>query len=252
MRLEILTIFLLLFTPPALRSETAFQPQFIVWNVGQGLWTTWVQAEECWHFDMGGEYKEIISRVDKVCGQKLNRIFLSHWDFDHIGFLKPVRGKNWKICLAQTPGGEPSENKRGLIRGLPSCDPAEGVKVLWDVERGDPKLKTNCKNRSNNHDSHVFEISKPLVLIPGDSTIDEEKLWSSRLSPRIQGLVLGHHGSYTSTSDELLRRLPNLRWAVASQRFERYGHPHRKIVSRLRARKIPLLRTEDWGSLHFF
>ena len=52
-----------------------------------------------------------------------------------------------------------------------------------------------------------------------------------------------------STSDDLLNRLPNLRLVIASARFARYHHPSIETVTRLRARGVPLLRTEDWGSI---
>jgi competence protein ComEC len=63
-------------------------------------------------------------------------------------------------------------------------------------------------------------------------------------------LILGHHGSQTSSSQAFLTQArPGL--AIASARRARYGHPHRKVVSRLRQKKIPTLTTEDWGSLFF-
>jgi competence protein ComEC len=238
------------FSSKTLSPESPPRAEWIVWNVGQGLWTTWVSGNECWHFDMGGEYK-ILPRVFAKCQNSLNRIYLSHWDFDHIGFLKEVKKKSWALCLAQEPGGKPTPAKFKLIEGLKACPNQASVKLLWDSPHKDQALKISLKNRSNNHDSHVFEIKPAQVLVTGDSTVDEEKIWSTKVSPQIRGLVLGHHGSRTSSSDELLSRLPQLRWAVASQRFARYGHPHQEVVARLRKRKIPLLRTEDWGTLHF-
>jgi competence protein ComEC len=64
-------------------------------------------------------------------------------------------------------------------------------------------------------------------------------------------LVLGHHGSRTSTSSLLLDHLPRLTAAVSSARFRKYGHPHARVRRDLAKRHIPLLRTEEWGNLHF-
>lgn len=236
--------------PSHLHRERSIANEFIVWNVGQGLWTTWATGQECWHFDMGGEYK-ITARVFARCQSSLNRIYLSHWDIDHISYLKQAKKMPWRLCLAQAPGGKPTTKKLDLIDGIEPCPKTAGVRMLWDSPQKDPSLKMHLKNRSNNHDSHVFEIAAPRILVTGDSTVDEENFWAARSSSQIQGLVLGHHGSRTSTSAFLLQQLPQLKWAVASQRRSRYGHPHPEVITRLQKRKIPLLRTEDWGTLHF-
>jgi competence protein ComEC len=89
-------------------------------------------------------------------------------------------------------------------------------------------------------------------LLPGDSTKKEELAWGSLLPqglPRV--LILGHHGSRTSTSEFLLNHLPLLKLAISSARWRRYQHPHAQVLALLRKHKIPILRTEDWGSVWF-
>jgi competence protein ComEC len=89
-------------------------------------------------------------------------------------------------------------------------------------------------------------------LIPGDSTAPQEKIWSYHGNMQKTGfLLLGHHGSRTSTSEELLSQLPHLKVAIASARFARYGHPHLEVVRRLKKYHVALLKTEDWGNLWF-
>jgi competence protein ComEC len=90
------------------------------------------------------------------------------------------------------------------------------------------------------------------LLAPGDSPRDEEKKWIHHFAglERVRVLVLGHHGSRTSTSQDLLAKLSGVRVAIASARFRRYGHPHTEVVRELAQRKISLLRTEEWGTIH--
>lgn len=252
MRLETLvTLVLGLLLPIELPVDIQARAEFVVWNVGQGLWTSWIFDDQCWHFDMGGEYKTILTKIAQNCRQRQNRVFLSHWDMDHIGFVKSARRHFISICLAVEPGGQPSPSKLAMISGFSPCPSQSFVQTLWSATAGDPQLRKGQKNRSNNHDSHVFLLAQKRILVPGDSTKDEEKIWSHRLGKTVEGLVLGHHGSHSSTSDELIAHLPKLRWSVASQRQKRYGHPHRQVIELLRKAKIPLLRTEDWGSIHF-
>jgi competence protein ComEC len=223
---------------PAGRSD-----RFVVWNVGQGLWVTWIEADVCRHFDAGGETKPI-RRLRPRCRQKQNELYLSHWDWDHVGGVGPLRAALPNLCLAARPGGtNHSKRKLSLLKDLRPCAGSQIPhlrELLW-----------SRSGKSSNDASRIWML-RGNFLLPGDSTARQERFWAaaSALAP-IRGLVLGHHGSQTSTSDFLLGKLPNLKWAVASARKKRYGHPHKVISERLRKHRIPLLSTEDWGHLIF-
>lgn len=90
------------------------------------------------------------------------------------------------------------------------------------------------------------------VLAPGDSSTRAETTWASTLRnlEETRYLIVGHHGSRTSTGEHLLKRLSRLRLAIASARQRRFGHPHPEVLERLSRHHIPLLRTEDWGNIH--
>lgn len=217
--------------------------QLIVWNVGQGQWVTEVSHQSCIHFDLGGE-KDVSKEALQVCKGKNNILFLSHWDWDHISFSAKFAAKSLNACLAQRPLGTTADWKKRQIERIPLCE-GKIRKSLYT-----PDLEKN-KNTANEL-SEVFVSQDSKILLPGDSPSSQEKKWIPRLSHlRIEGLILGHHGSRTSTSENLLRALPYLKWTVASSRKEKYGHPHAQVVLRLNERHIPLLRTEDWGNLHF-
>lgn len=215
--------------------------QFTVWNVGQGQWTTFVSYDQCLHFDFGGEFFPW-QKARKLCEKKKNLFFLSHWDWDHIGGLArlPARWDRHKTCIALRPQGKSTRKKMKLINSFKSCpDVAENVKIWTPPAVGD-----------SNSQSHVLSFKN--ILLPGDSPKQQERRWvSSRVIDRIAVIVLGHHGSATSTSEDLLQRLPALRTAISSARWQRYGHPHPDVQARLLRARIPLLRTEDWGHLHF-
>jgi competence protein ComEC len=214
--------------------------ELIVWNVGQGQWATIIADNICWHLDMGGEFApwgEIIGR----CRQRLNVISLSHWDMDHIGFAPRAKIHLANLCLLNEPLGEASKHKQTLLRGIPRC-PIPSPFSQW----------ANPAGRSANAKSWV--VTWRGVLAPGDSPRDQEKTWIHRLTglSQVHYLILGHHGSRTSTSIELLHALSHLKLAVSSARQQRYGHPHPEVVQELSRAHVPLLRTEEWGSIHLF
>jgi len=220
------------------------QSELIVWNVGQGQWITEVHANYCVHYDLGGEIN-VTRRALKFCQRKKNLLHLSHWDWDHISFVASFARQSFSTCLIKRPLGSSSAYKERMISSLRLCERQDLVPAFRTLFEG------LIRNKNSNGASSVVQSLEFNTLIPGDSPTSMEKWWLSESPASIHGLILGHHGSRTSTSMALLSHLPRLRWAVASARQRRYGHPHAQVLDRLRKRRIPLLRTEDWGHLHF-
>lgn len=66
---------------------------------------------------------------------------------------------------------------------------------------------------------------------------------------RAQILKLGHHGSRTSTSTELLGAVKPELGVVSAGRRNRYGHPSPEVLVRLEERGIPVARTDREGTI---
>ena len=212
----------------------------IVWNVGQGQWVTIVTTEACWHFDVGGEFASW-SKIAQVCRQKPNRVSLSHWDWDHLGLLHRAQRSLPQICLVNHPLGPASAHKQEWLSRFPLCALSTLPFAYWE----------NAQAKTVNGRSRV--VAWQGMLAPGDSTRHEEKIWihSLKEAQHTRFLILGHHGSRGSTSPALVATLSHLQTAIASSRFRRYGHPHRDVENLLQKAHVPLLKTEDWGNLHF-
>lgn len=214
---------------------------FVVWNVGQGQWATAIDPLHCYHFDMGGEFFPI-QKIQKQCGNKENFIFLSHWDWDHIGGLKKLNKNVFAVspCIAIKPHTKTSKNKETLVKQWPACDEKKWKKIV--------DVWTSHLSQSSNESSSVFGFQN--LLIPGDSPLSQEAHWQSKpWVTRKKVLLLGHHGSNTSTSEDLLTALPQVHMSISSARWARYHHPHSEVEMRLRKAAIALLRTEDWGHI---
>jgi competence protein ComEC len=244
-------IFMVLLSATPLGNEKALKAFWIIWNVGQGQWSTLVKKNTCDHFDMGGE-RNPLRQVKKICGNKTNRIYLSHWDWDHISFALKSRLTLKNACLSLPPLGASSPHKMKILKAFSPCSAAQAeefpLKELTHFTAADSSKRTAKNSNDLSHVLLVFEN----FLIPGDSTLQQEKIWSYNANMQNTGfLLLGHHGSRTSTSEELLSQLPHLKVAIASARFARYGHPHQEVVQRLKKHHVVLLKTEDWGNLWF-
>ena len=225
-------------------SEQVSPPQtsteLIVWNVGQGSWATLVTTETCSHFDVGGEFAPW-RQILESCRTKRNEVSISHWDLDHIAFALAASKRLKNFCLRHRPLGEaPTAARARVFESIPDCsDKSKLIKSVFDQA---DRMKTS------NGRSQVF-LSEG-VLFPGDSGTHEERIWSqSRAVKNAAILIAGHHGSKTATSTQLLNALPQLRTVIVSSRIAKFGHPAQATRLRISKRRVPLLMTEDWGSL---
>jgi competence protein ComEC len=228
--------FILFFLPQPIAHEQA--NTLIIWNVGQGAASTLVTDSSCMHIDMGGEF--FPTAMNTKCRSKNNILFITHYDWDHINLIKRARKTLINLCLAHKPVHTLSRRKQLLIESLPSCQslPKEVIQA------------THARFQKNNEsNSYVLENR---ILITGDTPRRQEREIINNISKQkkgVQFLLLGHHGSRTSTGRFLLKELPNLQLAIASSRKKRYGHPHKEVMARLREVTVPWISTENYGHI---
>ncbi|HEX6944030.1 MAG TPA: DNA internalization-related competence protein ComEC/Rec2 [Gemmatimonadaceae bacterium] len=89
------------------------------------------------------------------------------------------------------------------------------------------------------------------VLLTGDAERAVEARLAQRLGESLRADVLkvGHHGSSTSTTTELLDQVAPRLALVSVGAGNRYGHPSPEVMGALRSRGVQVLRTDDVGSI---
>ena len=175
---------------------------------------------------MGGEVFPA-KKLSQECKTKKNRVFFSHWDWDHINFTKKAYKRLNHFCRLNEPGGKGTKKKREWLLTVPICD-LESIKLSQKFFKElvfVPSQNKDKKHTDSNKASRVVVIQNK-ILIPGDSPGSSEKLWIRGIKAPIEILVVSHHGSRYSTTDRLMQSLPFLKIAVVSARRKRYGHPH--------------------------
>lgn len=87
-------------------------------------------------------------------------------------------------------------------------------------------------------------------LIMGDAETESEKEMTEHW-PELSADVLcvGHHGSPTSTGEELLDKVNPSIAVISCGRDNSYGHPGKAVLERLEEREIPVLRTDESGTI---
>jgi competence protein ComEC len=236
--------------------------QLRVLSVGQGeAIALHLPSGEALLFDVGGAGQRIGEKVIVPYLRQqgtfyIGGIYLSHLHTDHIVGLRDV--------LANFP-----------VRAIylaEACKEAEGFADLLDLTNqfavplcllsaGDELTAQAVRVRVlyphpgetgglANEDSLVLELCWPglRVLLPGDTGSQSEELFLSSVETPVDVLLVAHHGSAYSSSQEFLTAVsPAL--SVISTGPNRYGHPAPATVERLLRSSRRVLRTDQTGAI---
>lgn len=217
-----------------------------VWDAGQGLSVLVRTANRHLLFDTGtvaAAQTGIVPSLNAAGVRRLDKLVLSHHDSDHDGGFQAVG----KIPNGGIYAGQPE-----FYEGARHC--AE-QRWQWDGVDFEFLRPSERKNIDDNGKSCVLRVvaGGAALLVTGDlDTKGEESLvgkYGGNLYSQV--LVLGHHGSNTSSSGVFLNAV-SPEYAVASSGYANaYKHPTEAVQNRVRAHGIKLLRTDLSGALQF-
>ena len=179
--------------------------------------------------------------------RSLDFVLLTHADHDHIGGLEgllkviPVR----EVWLSKEVAD--TEKREDILQMLGTY--GTSVRYLEAGDRPFPWMWIVAPNRSH-EDENAHSISLYMnvdgmrYLLTGDLPLEEE---AALPTLDVDVFKLGHHGSNTSSGEELLERI-DPEWVIASVGANnRYGHPHEETLQRIVGRR--LLRTDVNGMI---
>ncbi len=174
------------------------------------------------------------------------------WEFGQ--FKKLLIDKN--VCSKVMVDGESFSVGKAYFEVLfPFPDNSQASNLIRANFSGQNKkcLKPEFKNKSDslNNSSIVLHLNfgdfDALLTGDIDSEIEKILVWRRKIQPA-EVLKIGHHGSKTSTSQELLSAV-GPRLAVISVGENSYGHPADEVLERLRAKNIDYLTTKSAGTV---
>lgn len=207
-----------------------------------------------WLYDTGAKYRSGFSLGDAVAaknilamsGEQLDLLFISHSDNDHAG---GEEGLLRKIQVDTTYAGQPSKESHLECHKLDaSWRSAEGIKWRMLNVSG---LKWDTLKDNNTSCVVQIEMSGHRILIPGDAELKIEKALIDQFGESLQSdiLLVGHHGSKTSSSEAFINAV-NPKLAIISSGFNnQFKHPHQTVFDRFQRLGIPVYNTAISGAV---
>lgn len=233
--------------------------QITVFDVGQGQSVLMESDGRRYLVDCGGDSPEIAA--DRVMHHLLSRgithldgIILTHYDKDHAGAI-PLLLTGISVDTLYLPDLEDDGNlRKQLANGKETIHWINQLSVIA-FENSKITMVPGEETAANDNERSLcilFQREKCDILITGDRTTSGElALMRDVALPELDLLIVGHHGSKTSTSFELLNTT-RPKAAVISVGIENFhGHPSSEVLSKLKLFGAKVWRTDLNGTVVF-
>ncbi|MGY0400987.1 ComEC/Rec2 family competence protein [Carnobacterium jeotgali] len=232
-------------------------------DAGQGS-ATLIQAEDGTTILIdSGRYedkdKKIIQQLDQYVGTggTIDLLIFTHNDSDHIGYGDLII--NYYDVKEVWMNGNDATSKI-YERVLDAVDESNAIysepKAGENKQVGPFQIEVLSPNEQSdddqNDDSIITKITVNQVsgLFSGDASQSIEKaIVEARMDVTADFILMGHHGSDTSTSQEWIQASQPEFAIFSAGKNNSYGHPGEEAINRLREQSIPVYGTIENGTI---
>ena len=230
-----------------------------VMDMGQGQCVLLRCGERNYLVDCGSDQGE--RAADKAASTLLSQgiialdgVILTHFDADHANGVKMLmhRIPTDVLILPDTP--DSTAFRRELTDAFED-------RIIWvntdmKIERGDFRICIFAgkpgKEGNESSLSVLFQRQNCDILIAGDRSARMENALLERWQlPKLELLVVGHHGSDSSTGINLLAQTRPACAAISVGKDNPYEHPAAETLARLKLYDCKVYRTDIHGDIHF-
>ncbi len=202
--------------------------------------------------DAGENYhgQGIIDYVQTIGYHKLDYVVATHPHEDHIGSM-PYIVRNFEIgsiympdVTANTATFE-SLLKAIKAKGLRVKNGRTGVHIIKDSELTADIIAPDKPDESNLNNSSIvllLTFGNVSYLLTGDA--ETKELNAIRADMHATVLKAGHHGSKTSTTQTLLKKISPSVTVISCGKNNDYGHPHAEVLKMLKSVNSSVYRTD--------
>lgn len=187
--------------------------------------------------------------LKKLGIRKIDYLVLTHGDFDHMGeALKLI--KQYRVEDIYLNQGNFNLLEKKVIKKYRHV---YQIREKEEIALGNINIVQINKEFSDENDSSsillMYYKNKKILLTGDASKKSEEYILNKYNIGKIDVLKIGHHGSKTSTSDELLEELRPSLAIISCGKNNRFNHPHKETIDKLKEYRIKYLRTDISGTI---
>ncbi len=196
--------------------------------------------------------------------RRVDAIFLSHGDQDHISAVKELLTDSEGIRLDTLYLPQIAQPLPGALAELETQAHKAGCRVVYlsqgmGWQQGTFRLtclwpSSGYEGESNASSAcYLLEEGDFRVLLTGDVEGEGERELTRYLQflgvSKVDVLKAAHHGSRYSTSDTFLQTVTPRLALISAGRDNSYGHPHRELLTRLENAGCLILQTPESGAI---
>lgn len=215
------------------------------------------QEKEDWQkrakeFSIG---KNIVVPSMKSLGiSHIDRLYISHAHADHMGEIQNI---NEELLIKEIAGASQTLLDPALQKQIQSSKQTKIYDVQMLTKINYPTDNTwalhpliDYPDKNNQSLVLYVKIGEDKWLFTGDLEAEGEKdIIQTFPSLKIDYLKIGHHGSLTSSTEELLMNVRPRAAFISVGAKNTYGHPSPEVLQRLQEQQIPFFTTAEQGAI---
>lgn len=223
--------------------------EVIFCDVGQGDATLIVSKNWQMLIDTGPKNKKVLNCLENnlpFWDKKIEVVIVTHGDSDHSGGLEYLK-KYYRI------------EQEIYSKNVKQYDLIKNNLITFEVLNPEKKVESNDDNNKNSiagilkyWDSNLKKEIKIFMAADIDVETEQRFVWKKILRPvedQVNILKVSHHGSKNGTSEEILNILKPKVAVISVGKENKFGHPTKEILDRLKAKNIEIKRTDQNGEI---
>lgn len=228
-------------------------------NVGQADSILIQQGSHAMLIDAGnnGDSKTVANYIKDQGVTKLDFLVGTHPHEDHIGGMDYIINDLQIDKIYLPKATTDTKTFKDVVtaiknKGMKATVPTPGE----TFKLGDANCTILGPINSNPGDLNSYSIVIKVVfdnnkfLFTGDAqSSNESDMINKGYDLSTDVLKVGHHGSHTSTSDAFLSKVNPKYVVISCEKGNDYGHPHKEVMDKLKAKSIPVYRTDQCGTI---